>query len=311
MLHILRKSWYQKTSTQKHIFILIAIGPALLGYLLFTLYPNITSVYYSLLYWTGVTKPDYVGFDNYVKIAHDHFFWNALYHNFLYTLIIPPLILIISLFLAYLLTYKGYRESSFYKVLYFFPNVLPVVVISLLWAFIYDGNFGLINAFLKMISIDIGEYYWLGHEKTAFWAIIPPTVWAGVGFYVVIIMNAMAAIPKSLYESAILEGASHTQRLYHITIPLINGVLRVCLLFIVLGLFRNFELILVLTNGGPSGSTDVVGLYMFNYAFGSKVGTATIHDYGYASAIGMCLFVILISIKLIMDKFLPDKTVEF
>jgi len=311
MMSIFQRSWYQKASIQKRIFILLAVGPAFLGYLLFTLYPNATSIYYSLLYWTGISKPEYVGFSNYTKIFHDQFFWSALSHNLIYTVTVPPLVLGISLFLAYLLTYKKYIEGPLFKIIYFIPNVLPVVVISLLWAFIYDGSYGLLNGFLNVLGLDMKQFYWLGDTRTALWALIPPLVWAGVGFYVVIIVNAMTAIPKSLYESAILEGASHFRRAYHITIPLINGVLRVCLLFLILGIFRNFELVLIMTRGGPANSTNVIGNYMFNYAFGEGVGATVNHDFGYASAIGMCLFILLVSVKLLMDRFLPDNSVEF
>lgn len=196
--------------------------------------------------------------------------------------------------------------NRIYKVLFFFPNVLSVVAVALLWAFVYDGSFGILNAGLKLIGIDMEGYYWLGEKKTAFWAIIPPTVWWAVGFYFVIFMNAMAGIPKSLYEAAILEGASHRQRLMQITFPLMMPIIRVSAIFLMLSMFKGFENILILTNGGPSGSTDVIGLYMFNIAFGTGS-----HSYGYASAIGMFLFVILVLAKLIIDRLTAGQDAEY
>lgn len=296
----------QKAAVQKWIFLIIALTPAFGGYLLFQLYPNILSVYYSLLNWDGISEPEFVGIENYIKLFQDRYVWRALGHNLIFMTFVPTLTTIISIILAYVLANKGYKGSNFFKVLFYLPNVISVVVVALLWAFIYDGSFGILNAVLKLIGIDMGEYYWLGDERTAIWALIPPMVWGAVGFYVVIFTNAMVTIPKSLYESAILDGATHMQRLWKITFPLIMPIVRVALLFMVLGAFQGMELQLIMTNGGPAGSTDVIALYMFNLAFG-----ADYHNYGYASAIGMFLFVILVSAKLIIDRFTKTKDIEY
>ncbi|PYI56675.1 carbohydrate ABC transporter permease [Paenibacillus flagellatus] len=288
------------------MFIALSLGPAYGGYLLFTLYPNVLSVYYSLLEWDGMSEPRFVGLDNFVAMVGDKYVWRALGHNVLLMVTIPPLVVLISLVLAYVLVYKSYKGSSVLKVLFFFPNVLSTVVIALLWTFVYDGQFGLLNALLEAVGLNIGHFYWLGDERTAIWALIPPAVWGGVGFYIVIFINAMSAIPKSLYETAILEGATHTTRMVKITVPLIMPVVRVGVLFLMLGTLKGMEQVLILTNGGPSGSTDVIALYMFNLAFGTDY-----HNYGYASAVGMFLFAILVSAKLLLDKLMPNRGVEY
>ncbi|MFD0712575.1 carbohydrate ABC transporter permease [Paenibacillus sp. GCM10027626] len=295
-----------KGQTQKWIFILLSVTPAFGGYLLFALYPNVLSVYYSLLDWNGIGQPKFVGMLNYTRMFEDKYMWRALSHNAVYMVAIPMLVIFISLLLAYILTHKSYRGSQLFKVLFFFPNVLSSVVVALLWAFVYDGSFGLLNSFLRLVGVPIGTFYWLGDIRTALWAIIPPYVWAGVGFYVIIFTNAMLTIPKSLYESAVLEGANHMQRLFRITIPLIMPIVRIGILFLMLGALKGFEKTLILTNGGPAGSTDVIGLYMFNLAFGTEY-----HNYGYASAVGMFMFVVLVVSKLLLDKFVPDRQVEY
>lgn len=296
----------QKAGVQRLIFLLLAITPAYGGYLLFTLYPNLLSIYYSLLNWNGLSKPVFVGFDNYIALFQDKNVWRALLNNLFFMAVIPASVILISLVLAYLLSNKGFKGTPFFKVLFFFPNVLPTVVIALLWAFIYDGSFGLLNGFLRLIGVPIGNYYWLGETKTALAAIVPPYVWGGVGLYVIIFMNSMATIPKSLYESALLDGASHMTRLFRITMPLIMPIVRVSALFLVLGALKGFEKQLILTNGGPAGSTNVIGLYIFNIAFGDEY-----RNYGYASAIGMFLFAILVTAKLLMDKYLPERSAEY
>lgn len=291
---------------QKWIFLILAIGPSYFGYLLFTLYPNIISLYYAFLEWDGVTKAKFIGFDNFSYMFRDHYVWRALYHNLLLMVTLPALTVIISLVLAYLLINKGYREAPVYKIIFFFPNVLSTVVVTLLWVYIYDGSNGLLNAVLRLFGYDNGGYYWMSEPKTALWLLLPPMIWGGVGFYVVIFMNAMKGIPKSMYEAAILEGASYMTRLYKITIPLINPVIRVSLLFMFLGTLKGFEIIMIMTNGGPAGSTEVIGLYMFNQAFGVST-----QNYGYASAIGVLLFVILVGGKLLIDKFMPNNDLEY
>jgi len=299
-------SLMKKSDTQKRLFVLLAVWPCFIGYLLFNLYPNIVSVYYSLLEWNGISEPKFVGLYNFTAMLKDQYMWRALYHNLILIAIVPVSTIYISLLLAYLLINKGYLEVKLYRVLFFVPNILAVIVIALLWSFIYDGSYGMLNGFLKIIGIDMKEFYWLGDQGTALWALLPPLIWSGVGLYVVIFMNAMKSIPPSLYEAAVLEGANHTTRLFKITIPLLTPIIRVGILFLSLGVFKGFEFMLILTNGGPSGSTEVIGLYMFSMAFGS-----TSHNYGYASAIGMFLFVILIVVKLITDRIGSKDTLEY
>lgn len=295
-----------KEKLQKQIFLIVAIGPCLLGYLLFTLYPNFMSVFYSFLNWNGISEAKYVGVSNFVQMFQDRFVWRALYHNLLLMIFIPGSTILISLMLAYLLVNKNYRENAIYKILFFFPNVLAVVVVTLLWAFFYDGSYGLLNGVLNLFGVDNDQFYWLGNKQTALWSLIPPMVWGGVGLYIIIFMNAMRSIPASLYELAVIEGASHRVRLFKITLPLIMPIVRVSVIFLVLGVLKGFEFVLILTNGGPSGSTDVIGLYMFNLAFGDEY-----RNYGYASAIGMFLFVILVGAKLLIDRFVPQEGHEY
>lgn len=301
-----RRNWRQRETFQKWLFIVLATAPAFGGYLLFTLYPNLLSVYYSLLNWNGVSDPVFVGIDNFKRLFQDYYVWRTLLNNVIFMATIPILVLFISLVFAYLLSNKNYRLNSVFKVLFFFPNILSLVAVSLLWAFIYDGTFGLLNEGLRLIGVNIGNFYWLGDKTVAIWATIPPAVWGAVGFYFVLFLNAMSTIPKSIYESAILDGASHTKRFFSITLPLMTPIIRISAIFLMLGVFKGFENILILTNGGPSRSTEVIGLYMFNIAFGKMS-----HNYGYASAIGMMLFVILVLAKLIIDKMTAKQNAEY
>jgi N-acetylglucosamine transport system permease protein len=303
---ILKNTMFERASFQRNIFLLLAIAPPFGGYLLFTLYPNILSVYYSFLNWDGMSEPVFVGFQNFIALVQDQFVWRALSHNLFLLIVIPIVVIILSLVLAYLLSYKEYKERKFLTLLFFFPNILSTVVVAMLWQFIYDGDYGLLNEFLRFIGLDVGNIYWLGDERTALWAIVPAWIWGSVGLYVIIFVNAMDSIPKSYYEAAVLDGASDWTLLFKITFPTIMPVVRVCILFLIIATIKGFDILLILTNGGPAGATDVIGLYIFNLAFGEGS-----HNYGYASAIGILIFFILAGLKLIMDKYMNKKGIDY
>jgi len=301
-----KHSMFEKSNVQRNLFLFLAIVPPFAGYLLFTLYPNILSVYYSFLNWDGMSEPIFIGLENFIALFKDSFVWRALSHNLFLLIVVPISVVFISLVLAYLLSNKTYKENKSLKLLFFFPNILSTVVVALLWQFIYDGDYGLLNEVLQLIGIDIGNFYWLGNESTALWAIVPVWVWGSVGLYVIIFSNAMDSIPKSYYEAAIMDGAGDWTLLFKITLPTIMPIVRVAILFLILATVKGFDMILVLTNGGPSGATDVIGLYIFNLAFGEAS-----RNFGYASAIGILMFVILVSLKLLMDRYMNKRGIDY
>lgn len=308
-----KTSWYKKSSIQKYLFVYTIIVPTFFVYLVLGLFPNALSAYYSLLQWDGLTEKVFVGLDNYKALFEDADLLTYAMNNLKLILLVPVLVILISLILADVLVNRVLKENKIYKVLYFIPNVLSSVVIALMWSFIYSGDFGVLNPFLKLFGIDMGRFYWLGDERTSLWAVIPVLIWGSVGFYVIIFMNAISSIPKSYYEYATLEGAGSFVRLFKITLPLISGITKVSTLFLVLGVFKEFSTIMVLTGGGPFGSSTTIGLYMFGLAFPLQYGSAasSTHAYGYASTIGMVMFVILVGTKFLIDKFFSNDQIEF
>ncbi len=297
---------------QEAVFAWSVLALPLLFYVVFWLLPNLLSVVYSFFYWDGLTPPIWVGFSNYVKIFEDPFLFRALGHNLFLLVFVPVLTVTISLLLSHGLVNKSFWENKLFQVLYFVPNVLAAVVVSLLWSFIYNGNFGILNAILIGLGFkEFQDFYWLASGKTALWALLPVYIWANVGFQVLIYVNAMKAIPSSIYESAELEGATSFQKMTRITLPLMKNILKVTTLFLILMTFKAYDIVLVLTGGGPAGATDVTGYYMFGMAFSFNRGTGSSgHDYGYASTIGMLLFVILIAVKLLLDR-IKDDDIEY
>jgi N-acetylglucosamine transport system permease protein len=309
---IFKKSWTKKSKFQTNLFVLIFTVPFFISFALFTLYPNLLTFYYSLLKWDGISTAKFIGFENWKLMFTDNLIFTSLLNNLIMVLVVPTATVFISVLLADLLVNNTFSENKFYKVLFFFPNVLSSVVIGIIWMFMYDGDFGVINTVLRAIGFNIGTIYWLGEQKFALIAVMIPMIWASVGFYVVIFTNAMTAIPKSIYESAYLDGITSMRRLFSITLPLISGVIKVVAIFCVLGAMKGFDTILVMTNGGPGTSTLNMGLYMFQYGFGlgGSVNQARA-DLGYASVIGLVLFAILIVLKLLLDKLFPKENIEF
>ena len=199
-----------------------------------------------------------------------------------------------------MLVKKPYPENKFYRVLYYFPAILPSVITALMWQFAFHGRYGIFNALLNAIGANVGEFYWLTNATAARWALIIPMVWGGWAGNMLIFMGAIQSVPVSLYESAALDGASDTAKLFFITVPVIWETMKTMIFFSIIALFGAFELILVMTNGGPAGATEVVGTYMYKIAFGVE-GVAA---FGYAAAIGLILFAILGVISVLAFRFM-------
>lgn len=304
-------AFYKHKDFKKNLFVYAVLFLPLSFYIVFNLFPNVLSVVYSFFNWDGLREPIFIGLDNYTKLLMDEFFYRAIKNNLIIMIIVPAVTVCIALWLSYFLTSRRGRMSKVYQVVFFLPNILSSVVIALLWAFIYDGDFGLLNGFLSLFGIDTGDLYWLANEKTALWAVLPVYIWANVGFYTVIFSNAIKSIPESYYEYATLEGATGMQKLKYIVVPMIMNILKVSFLFLVLMTFKSYDIIMILTGGGPNGATDVVGRYMFGMAFNTGGGAQASANYGYASTIGMALFVILIIAKYIIDKVTGKSDLEF
>lgn len=302
----------KKVDKRKMGFLLVTIGPAFVFYCLFTLWPNLMSAYYSLLEWNGVSEPKFVGLNNFVTLLSDDRVWRGLTINVIILFVTVPTVVLVALLLAFALTNTRFRENKFYKVLFFFPNILPIVVVALLWSFIYDGDMGLLNWLLGKFTSRWDGNFWLANKGTALFCVMIPMIWCKVGFNMILYINAMQTIPVSLYEVAALEGATSLQKFRLVIVPLIRENVVVSAVFLMLGAFRDFDLILLTTNGGPGGTTTTLGLYMYSLAFGqSGAGTNTVHLYGYASAVGMLLMAVLVVLKAVMDKFTKAESVQY
>ena len=225
------------------------ITPVILGILIFQVYPTIFSLYASMTTWNLITPPRWVGLENYVDLfTRDRFFLKSMWNTIRYTLGVVLPSMAISLFFASLLN-QNIRFKHGYRAIYFVPVVAPTVALALLWGWLYEPNFGIINAALGMVGIKGPS--WLGTTTWALRSVIIMAIWAGIGFQIVIFLAGLQGISQEYYEAAAIDGANAWEKFSKITMPLLSPVTFFVLVTGVIGTFQDFSLVWVLTRGGP------------------------------------------------------------
>jgi N-acetylglucosamine transport system permease protein len=286
--------------------------PALGVYGAFVISPYAQAFFIAMTDWQGLSaKFNLVGFDNFTYLFKNEYLWNALWHNILLMLLLPVLTIGLGLFLASMLNVgngggrvRGVGGSSFYKVIFFAPQVLSVAIIGVLWKEIYNPRSGLLNGGLRAIGLDGLAQTWLGDPAFAFWAVLAVMVWANAGFYVVLFGAAMQSIPRDIYEAAALDGASRWTTLWRVTLPLVWDTVQVAWVYLAILALDGFALVQVMTRGGPNFSTDVVGQRMYDVAFGE-------FKFGQGSAIGVIMFFLTLSVTVVALRLTRRERVEF
>ncbi|MEE1772889.1 sugar ABC transporter permease [Streptomyces sp. JV185] len=303
----------------KYRFIVGFLVVPLALYAVFVIWPFIQSIYYSFTDWTGLS-PDFkmVGFDNYTRMLKDDIFWKSLQHSVLLVLLLPLVTLGLALFFAFMLnvggrrrknaTVSGVRGSSFYKIAYFFPQVLSIVIVALLFQFAFNPTSGMLNSTLKGIGLDSIQPDWLGDPNLALICVMTVLVWSTVGFFVVLFSAGMASIPKDFYEAALLDGANRFTTFFKITLPLLWDTVQsgwVYMGILALGV-EAFTAVQVMTvgPGGPDYSTTVLPLYVYQTAF--RDGQA-----GYATTIGVGLLIVTLAFAAIVMRLGRRDRLEF
>lgn len=289
----------QKNLRRWGLFFLV---PGTLLYIFIVIYPVMMMFKYSLMDWQGGDSSEFIGFKNYGKLWQDPVFLQSILHTFL--LMIGALLIQIPLgFLIALALYRrpfGYR---FFRSVYFIPIVLSTVIIGTLWTQIYDPQNGLLNMTLNGVGLHALTQPWLGNMRTALWSIIAVVGWQYVGLYMVIFLAALQAIPPSLFEAAAIDGAQGWKREISITIPLLLDTFKLSIILVVTGSVQFFNLIWLMTQGGPANATSVMASYMFLHAF-------NYNELGYASAAaGVMLFISLL-LAVILQRIFRHEVIE-
>ncbi len=291
----------------KYRLIIPFLAPAILLYAVFVLWPYGQAIYISLTQWSGVAaNPTFIGLGNYERLIADPHFRTALTHNFQLLILLPIVTLGLALTFATLFTQggSGVRGAQFYRVVFFFPQVMSVVIIGVLWQYIYNPIVGILNSSLDAVGLGGLTRAWLGDPNTALWAVAAVVVWQAVGFYMVLFIAGMQSIPVSFYEAATLDGASKWQAFWGITIPLLWDNIRVAIIYIGIACLDLFTIVAVMTEGKPNRASDVVARYMYEVAF-------TNSQFGYASAIGVALLVLTLILSVLTLRFTQRERLEF
>ena len=264
----------------------LMILPAAILFCLFYLWPFVNGFWLSLHNWDGFSDPTWAGFANYQRLLHDRIFLGALRNNLIFVVAVVILKNVLGLGLALLLN-QALVGRAFFRAAAFIPVTMSFVAVGLLWSWIYNPVFGLLNGALDLFGLGGLKQSWLGDADIALYSIIVVDVWKWLGFHAVIYLAGLQTIPSELYESAKMDGAGPLQRFRHVTVPMMMPIIFINTILGLSGAFvRNFDIVYVLTKGGPNHATEVVLTYMMSKAF--QDGAMS-----YAAAIGYVLFLIV------------------
>jgi N-acetylglucosamine transport system permease protein len=288
----------------RYRFLAGAMLPPLLLYAVFVVSPYAQAFYLAFTDFNGVSSDVHiVGLDNFTRLWSDPLFLSALRHNGLMLVVVPLGTIALALFFA--ASTRGSRLLRAYRVLYFFPQLLSVAIIAVLWQFVYTPNSGLLNGFLDRVGLSTLERSWLAEPGLALWCVMAAMIWSAVGFYVVLFAAAIESIPADITEAALIDGAGQLTLFWRITLPLVWDSVQVAFVYLGVVALDGFALVQIMTvgPGGPDNSTEVMGLSLYRNAF-------TYGKYGYASAMGVALFFLTLTLTALMLRATRRERVE-
>ncbi len=269
------------------------VAPAVLGFLLWIAGPMLFSAWVSLTQWDMFSAPRFVGLANYQAMLQDPLFWQSLGVTFYFTLVSVPLFQVVA-FATALLMNVNVRGIALFRTIYYLPSIVPLVANSMLWAWIFNSDFGLLNAALRAVGLP--KVLWLQDPTWAMPALITMSLWS-LGGAMLIYLAGLQGVPQALYEAAELDGANYWHRLRHVTIPMLSPVIFFNLLMGLIGALQTFTQGYIITGGGPQNATLFYALYLYRRAF-------TDFRMGYASALAWVLFAIVLVLSIFVFRYL-------
>jgi N-acetylglucosamine transport system permease protein len=290
----------------KNRFVFFSVLPAVVLFVVFMVVPTVNVFRMSLFTWSGFS-PDmtFVGFDNFVTLFGDMQFVRAFQNTVLLLVVVTLVTMGGGLILAAVMSREALRGKAFFRFVFYIPNILSIVVIAALFSAIYDQEDGLINGTLQVLSLDWLQQVWLGDQQLVIFSVGIAMVWQSLGYYMVMYISSMAAVPESLYEASSLDGAGPIRQLFQLTIPLIWQNIRTTLTFFVMSAVNlSFVLVTAMTSGGPDGSSEVLLSYMYKQAY-------TNSSYGYGMAIGVVIFAFSFIVSLIISRATKREPLQF
>lgn len=284
--------------------ILAFVLPAVLIYLFIVLMPIVNTAYHSTFKWNILGAKKFVGLQNFVTLfTKDKIFLKGMLNTFL--LMFASLIIQTPLAILLAILVSGItRGKRYFKTVLFLPNILSSVAVGLLWTFIYNPEFGIINRTLEFLGLDSLTRLWLADKNTVLPSIIVTICWQFIGYHMILYLAAVENIPKEIREAAMIDGVNGWTMIRHITLPMIRHMIRVDMILMATGSLRFFDLIYVMSNGGPNHASEVIASYMYYKSFRDM-------QYGYGSAISMVLLVLCLVITLVLNQVLRSEKLEY
>ncbi len=295
-----------KKGKARSVFIGVCVAPAVILFFIFMIIPTFNVFKMSLYKWGGFSNnKQFVGLENFKKLMSDTIFLRTFQNSILLVVCVTVITMALSLIFAAIISREKIKGENFFRIIFYIPNILSIVIISAIFSAIYDPNTGLLNSLLSIFRGEKDPILWLGDQKIVIFSLVIALIWQAIGYYMVMYMASMASVPESLYESADLEGANHVQQFFSITLPLIWTNIRTTLSFFVISTINlSFQLVKVLTNGGPDGATEVFLSYMYNQAY-------TNSSYGYGMAIGVMVFLFSFGLAAMISFVTKREPLEF
>lgn len=282
---------------------ILFIAPAFILYTGFVIYPALSSIYYSMTNWNGISaEPQFVGLLNFTTILTSSRFWNALKNTFILTFVISICENTIALLLA-LIVDKVFIGKKLFRVIFYIPVLISGIVSGYIWKILFNYNFGAINQLLEAIGLGNFKQDWLGNASLAIFSIAVVLIWKGAGYYMVIYLASLQGISQDVVEAARMDGATPWQLFRYITMPLISGAFTINFTLSLINGLKVFDQISVMTDGGPGFATETIVYQLYKVGFGEG-------RQGYGTAVGVILFVIIITMNTIQSKFLKSKEVQ-
>ena len=287
---------------ERNLFILVCLLPALILFFTFLIYPTIQVFRMSMFKWGGFSNnQQFVGLDNFKILWQDENFFRTIQNTILLIVVVTLFTVVLAVLFAAILSTEKIRGNNFFRIIFYIPNILSIVVIAGIFAAIYDPKAGLLNAVLP----EAWNKLWLGDQSIVIYSLAFALIWQAIGYYMVMYMAGMANIPASLYEAADLDGAGKIGKFFNVTLPLIWNSIRTTLTFFIISTINlSFLLVQILTDGGPDGSTEVFLSYMFKQAY-------TNSSYGYGMAIGVVVFIFSFGLSGIVSHITKRDILEY
>lgn len=287
---------------EKNLFILVCLLPALILFFTFLIYPTIQVFRMSMFKWGGFSNnQQFVGLDNFKILWQDENFFRTIQNTILLIVVVTLFTVVLAVLFAAILSTEKIRGNNLFRIIFYIPNILSIVVIAGIFSAIYDPKAGLLNAVLP----EAWNKLWLGDQSIVIYSLAFALIWQAIGYYMVMYMAGMANIPASLYEAADLDGAGKIGKFFNVTLPLIWNSIRTTLTFFIISTINlSFLLVQILTDGGPDGSTEVFLSYMFKQAY-------TNSSYGYGMAIGVVIFIFSFGLSGIVSHITKRDILEY